>query len=78
MILIKGYDLISQNIVPELHRDPDHDPSWQPAAGPVDSMRKCYIQLPKVTCNLVDQFHEKFLDTLISQSVDRKDIFKPV
>ena len=72
--LIRGYDLVSINLVPELHGDGD---DWVPSGDPVDLVKMNYTKLQKCRNNLITLYNEEFLGTLIKQATNKKDRFKP-
>ena len=76
--LLKGYEITSLNLIPDLHRVPDSDPEWKGDLKPADSIRDEYYKLRKVRHNLIDKYHSEFIGTLVSQAVDEKDRYKPV
>ncbi|XP_068235640.1 uncharacterized protein [Palaemon carinicauda] len=74
--LIHGYDLISVNIIPELHEG--RDPDWIPENYSQSKFKQDYNQLQKVRNNLVKLYQEEFIANLIHQAVDVPDRYKPV
>lgn len=75
--LIKGYDLVSINIIPDLQpADMESDPDF--SIEPVERIKNTYSKLRKVRSNLMDIYHSEFLATLIQQAVSKKDRYKPV
>ena len=77
-LMVKGYDLTSLNLIPELQGMPDLDPDWQADLNPSQHIRDEYSKLRRVRNSLIERYHSEFLGTLISQSVDRKDRYRPV
>ena len=75
-ILLKGFELPSINIVPDLQRDPDDE--WLPQIDHISNIRANYDKLNKVRNNLCDLYHNEFLTTLITQATDRKGRYRPV
>ena len=76
--LIKGYQLTSLNIIPDLHGIPDDDPEWNSDLNPAQCIQNEYNKLRKVKNSLLDIYHSEFLGTLIAQAVDKKDKYRPV
>ena len=74
--LIHGYDLISVNIIPELHGGVD--PDWSPKNYSHAIFKQDYNQLQKVRDKLVKLYQEEFIANLIHQAVDVTDRYKPV
>ncbi|XP_066947446.1 uncharacterized protein [Macrobrachium rosenbergii] len=74
-VLIRGYDLLSLNIIPELQRNPE--PEWMPFE-PLNKVKNNYEKLQKTRNKLIDIYNEEFLCTLIHQAVNLKDRYKPV
>ena len=74
--LIRGYDLLSLNIIPELHRDPE--PGWDPSLDLQTKIKTDFSQLQKIRSNLIDAYHSEFLSGLVHQAVNVKDRYKPV
>ncbi|XP_068239919.1 uncharacterized protein [Palaemon carinicauda] len=75
--LVKGYELTSMNLLPELQGIPDEDPDWQPCVNP-QQVKDEYMKLRKVRNNLLSKYHNEFLGTLIDQAVDKKDRYRPI
>ena len=74
--LIRGYELTSINIIPDLQDVPSSDPDW--SANLNASIKDQYKKLRKVRSDLINIYQNEFLGTLISQAVDRKDRYKAV
>ncbi|XP_068225202.1 uncharacterized protein [Palaemon carinicauda] len=75
--LIRGYELTSLNLIPELQPFPE-DPDFHPTNCHVSDISKNYIKLCKVRDALLDTYHSEFLGTLIHQAVDRKSRYRPI
>ena len=74
-ILIRGYDTISINVIPQLQPIlDDYDPSMDENV----TVRTEYERLSKVRERLVEVYHSEFLTNLIYQAIDKKDRYKPV
>ena len=73
-LVIRGYHLPSLNILPDLHIDPDHvgDPDW---TTDVDTDWK---KLKDVRQNVIKLYNTEFQQTLLQQSVNKKNRYKPV
>ena len=69
-VLIRGYDLLSVNVIPELQRTPE--PEWLPNDDPQSKVRNNYEKLQKVRSKLIDLYNDEFLGTLINQAVNLK------
>ncbi|XP_068231917.1 uncharacterized protein [Palaemon carinicauda] len=70
--LIRGYELSSLNLIPELQsipKDPDFDSR---------DIARSYQGLCKVKENLNNIYHNEFLGNLLYQAIDRKDRYRPV
>ena len=76
--LIKGYELTSLNLIPNLQTLPETDPEWREDLNLAESVKDEYLKLRKVRHNLIEKYHSEFIGTLVSQAVDRKDRYKPV
>ncbi|XP_068225114.1 uncharacterized protein [Palaemon carinicauda] len=76
--LIRGYDLTSVNIIPDLQRIPEiaDDPTY--TLNKSSKIKNCFSHLRKVRNNLVDLYHSEFLATLTQQAVDKKNRYLPV
>ena len=74
--LIHGYDLVSVNIIPELHID--SEPDWHPGDHSGTKLREDYSKLQKIRSNLVKLYQEEFIATLVNQAVDVSDRYKPI
>ena len=75
--LLRGYDLVSINVVPNLHIEDSNDITWEDKDN-VKKIKTNFDKLNKVRKKLVELYHSEFLATLITQAVDRKDRYKPV
>ena len=76
--LIRGYDLVSVNLIPELQRHPDLELDEDYLVSPCDKVKENYTRLRKVRSYLINIYHEEFLGNLIHQAANAKDRFKPV
>ena len=75
-ILVKGRNLNSINIIPDLQTFPDAaDPDWE--VNPRKQISDNYEKLKQVRERLISVYHTEFLSTLISQAIDRKGRYKP-
>ena len=72
-LLIRGYDLSSLNLIPDL-QPPPNDPEYTLNK----SIKNEFSQLSKIRSSLIKIYHEEFLQNLLSQAIDRKDRFRPV
>lgn len=75
-IVIRGHELSSLNLIPELQPVPFDDDDFIPDIP--SNIRESNIKLCKVRKRLYDTYHNEFLGTLIYQAVDRKDRYRPV
>ena len=76
-ILLKGHELNSLNVIPQLHPVPQMDPDWVPNVSPVSPVQDSYGKLRKVRESLTEIYNNEFLTQLISQATDRKSRYKP-
>ncbi|XP_068224857.1 uncharacterized protein [Palaemon carinicauda] len=76
-MLVKGYELVSLNLIPDLQEVPD-DPEWKMSSSPTEIIKDEYEKLRKVRYNLLEAYQNEFLSTLVAQAVDRKDRYRPV
>ena len=76
--LIRGYDLVSVNLIPEPQRHPDLELDEEYLVSRCDKVKENYTKLRKVRSYLLNIYHEEFLGNLIHQAVNAKDQFKPV
>ena len=74
--LLKGYDLVSVNIIPDLQKSPE-DPDYLPG-GNVENVRDNYFKLRQARNRLNEIYHSEFLANLISQAIDKKDRYRAV
>ena len=72
--LIRGYELNSFNIIPNLHEEEEQDKNFSLSSKIEDS----YHQLRKVRIKLLNIYQNEFLKNLISQAVDRSGRYRPV
>ena len=77
-ILIHGYELVSLNLIPDYHVEPDLSNLTDKDFDPVAKIKQSHEKIIKVRANLSENYHKEFLTTLISQSTDKKDRYKPV
>lgn len=75
-LLIRGYELTSINLIPDLQDYQHSDIEWQPNSD-VSSIKNSYSKLRKVRSELIKVYQEEFLGNLIAQAVDRKDRYRP-
>ena len=76
-MLVRGYELVSLNLIPELQDIPDTDPDWQPNLNP-HNVKNEYEKLRKARSNLINIYHSEFLGTLVDQAIDKKGRYRPV
>ena len=74
--LIRGYDLLSINVIPELQNDPE--PEWDPTIDIVSKVKNNYETLQNVCSKLIQLYNEEYLATLVKQAVNVNDRYKPV
>ena len=77
-MLIRGYEQVSLNLIPELQEVPENDPLWKANDRPSTAIKDEYLKLRKVRHNLIEAYQNEFLKTLVAQAVDRKDRYYPV
>ena len=70
--LLRGYDLISINIIPELQEVDFTDRDWLP-----DSSEDTFEKLNKVRNRLIKLYHEEFLINLTKLATNVKGRYKP-
>ncbi|RXG53621.1 hypothetical protein Avbf_13496 [Armadillidium vulgare] len=79
-ILLKGHELISLNIIPNLQPDPetedDIDISWT-TDDTINHIKDSYEKLKKVRSNLIEIYNSEFLSQLAQQATDRKSRYMP-
>ena len=75
--LLKGHDLVSSNVIPELQEvDSQRDPDFKP--GIVKKLKAHHSKLPSIRTKLIELYHSEFLRTLVDQAIDKDDRYKPV
>ena len=74
--LIKGYELISVNMIPFLQASEEE--AYDPSRSTNDHIKSSYKQLSRVRESIIRKYNEEFLSNLIYQAVDNKDRYKPV
>ena len=67
----------SLNLIPDLQQDPDLDPDWL-HSFPNKIINSNFTKLKRVRSKLKEIYHSECLTTLITQSTDRKNRYKPV
>ena len=75
--LVRGYNLLSLNVVPFLQSKPD-DEDFVHDETHLDLIRNRYSKLARVRQNVIDLYHDEFLVQLIEQATDQKDRFKRI
>ena len=73
--LIRGYDLLSVNVIPELHDDSEI--SWEPQQIS-NNIRENYEKLKRVRSKLIALYQDEFLGNLIHQATNVKDRYVPI
>ncbi|XP_068207532.1 uncharacterized protein [Palaemon carinicauda] len=76
--LLKGYDLVSVNIIPELQNSSSYDTNWVPGSSAIDDVKDNYYKLRQARNRLVEAYHSEFFVTPINQAVDKRDRYRPV
>ena len=74
-ILLKGHELVSLNIIPELQNDHDNDPEWHPGDVSID---KNHAALLKARSFVNSLYHSEFLSNLEDQATNVKKRYVPV
>ena len=74
-LLIHGYELPTVNVNPSFASECIDDPDF--SAG-LERIKTEYSKLKKVRAKLVDIYNEEFVTTLIAQSTNEKEKYKPV
>ena len=69
-LLLRGYETIPLGIVPQLEPVEDHNYG--------DILGEEFSKLRKARERLIDIYHAEFLTTLVHQSVDKADRYRPV
>jgi len=79
-ILIKGHELPSVNLIPDLQDDSElgSDPLWSENYDPVDYIRKSHSSLVTARSRLIEHYNSEFVKSLVDQATNSKDRFKPV
>ena len=72
-MLLYGREIISLNIIPDLHPDMEADPEWR-AGG----KSEFYEKLCKIKKQVSDIYYDELIGKLIYQAIDKKDRYKPV
>ena len=74
-LLIRGYELITINIIPELQSS-ESDPDYLP--GNNQTLNEYLEKIRKCRKKLIEIYHSQFLTNLIYQATDDKSRYKPV
>ena len=74
-LLIRGYELNSVNIIPDLHEDHEEKPI--PKNYP-STITDSYFKLRKARNEMIKIYENEFLGTLISQAVNKNDRYRPI
>ena len=73
-LLIKGYDLVSVNVLPYV----EVEEQWAPGDDLTGNVRKGCDELTRVRKHLLEINNSEFFPQLISQATNTKDRYKPV
>ena len=76
--IIRGYELSSLNLIPDLQPIPLDDQDFDPNNSSSSNITDNYSKLCKVRKYLVDAYHNEFLGTIVHQATDRKGRYRPV
>ena len=76
-ILLRGYELLSVNLIPDLQNCPEPDPDWI-YPNPTSKIKSNFSKLGKIRDNLLKIYHNEFLVTLVNQAIDDKSRYTPV
>ena len=76
-ILLKGYELSSLNIIPDL-QPVELDPTFDISHDPTKHIKDSYSKLRKVRGKLIELYNNEFLTQLVQQATNLKDRYKPV
>jgi hypothetical protein len=76
--LIKGYELVSICMIPDLQFRESADLPWEPAGSPPAAILTASNQLKKARDSLTELYHTEYVAHLVCQAVDVKDRFKQV
>ena len=76
-LLLKGYNLTSLNIIPELQSVPC-DPDWTPDSGGSLTVNEKFGKLVKVRDKLKELYNGEYLALLMDQATNEKDRYRPV
>ena len=75
-MLIKGHELNSINVIPELQGGRDLE-QWIPD-NPQEFIAESYAKLLRIRDQLIKMYNEEFLSTLVHQAVNEKGRYSPV
>jgi len=77
-MIIRGYETMGVNVVPELHIENDDDDNSPTYSDLPSHTRLQFSKMNKARSNLLEVYHREFLCTLVDQAVDKCDRYKPV
>lgn len=77
-MLLRGYELVSFNVIPYLRPDDSSDPKWTADADTTQFIQRQFSKLRKVRSNLVKLYNEQFIPNLIDQATDVKGRYRRV
>ncbi|XP_064090003.1 uncharacterized protein LOC135204009 [Macrobrachium nipponense] len=69
--LLKGYDLVSVNVIPPLQQSPDLELDDNFSLDLTDRVRDNFVKLRKVRQNLIEIYHSEFITSLLQQCGER-------
>ena len=78
-ILLRGYELVSLNLVPELRVDDFRDPTWKSTnVDPIKHVRDSNSRLSLCRAFLVDLYNREFASNLMFQGTNSRDRYRTV
>ena len=77
-MLLKGYELVSLNLVPDLQPTRMDEDLWSDDSDIVSLIRSSYGKLCKARLYLTEKYGEEFLSQLAYQATDKKDRYRAV
>ena len=77
-MLLKGLELPSLNVIPQLQSDSVSDPSWLEESDHTKIIKNSFSKLNQARIRLNEKYHTEFQTTLIGQSTSAKGKYCPV
>lgn len=76
-LLIRGYNLMSVNVIPDLQSIPD-DPDWVPYCMNAGNINKKYVKLASIRDKMKEIYNSEYLALLMDHATNKKERYRVV